>query len=164
MYIHWFTQPENSYASCYLYDTETHAFCRVRIELNRGDEDGTFVSFRSSRAVGFVADGQNYRTSQNARWSINASNRLCYDATPLPQEPREGYTVFDSTTPATFIHRGNRITTTPHLPEGISSENMIELARLVMLEQTTQRVQLTTRDATPAELRDAILNAIQARR
>ena len=164
MVIHWFTQPQNSYASCYLYNTETHAFCRVRIELNRNDDDGTFVSFRPARAVGFVEDGQNYRTSQNARWSINDAHRLCYDATPLSQEPSEGFTVFDSTSPERFIHRGNRITTMPRLPEGISQEDMVELARLVMLERPAQRVQLTARDASPEALRDAILDAIRARR
>ncbi|WP_146745781.1 hypothetical protein V1599_04230 [Enterobacter sp. ECC-175] len=164
MNIHWFTQPQNSYASCYLYNTETHAFCRVRIELNRNDEDGTFVSFYPSRAVGFVADGQNYRTSQNARWSINDEHRLRYDGTVLPQDPREGYTVFDSTTPARFVHRGNAITVTPRLPAGITQEDMVELARLVMLERPAARVQLTARDASAETLRDAILDAIRARR
>ena len=52
----------------------------------------------------------------------------------------------------------------PRLPEGISQEDMVELARLVMLERPAQRVQLTARDASPEALRDAILDAIRARR
>lgn len=167
MCISWFTQPANSFASCYLYNRTTHEFCRVRIELGRTasdhDNGGTMVSYRATRAVGFVANGQDYRTSQLQRWSINGAHRLCYNGAPLPQDPVVGYTVFDSTTPGEFVHRGNPITDNPRLPAGVTREDMIMLARLVM-ENDRARVPLTARDATETELRDAILHAIHERR
>ncbi|KAF1370474.1 hypothetical protein [Yokenella regensburgei] len=163
MPIYWFTQPANSFASCYLYDQETHEFCRVRLELNRDDNHGTFVSYYATRAVGFVADGQNYRTSQNQRWTINDANRLCYNGAPLPQDPVSGMTVFDSTDPASFVHRGNPITNAPVLPPGISQAQLRQLADLVRAEGPDGRVQLTARDATPQQLAQAIVAAIQAR-
>lgn len=167
MYISWFTQPANSFASCYLYNCTTYEFCRVRIELGRRaseqDNGDTIVSYRATRTVGFVPNGDGYRTSQLERWSINGAHQLCYDGTPLPQDPVVGYSVFDSTTPASFVHRGNPITDDPRLPEGITREDMVMLARLVM-ENDRGRITLTARGATEIELRDAILQAIRARR
>jgi hypothetical protein len=168
MCISWFTQPTGSFASCYLFNQSTHAFCRVRIELGRtarnGDNGDTLVSSHATRAVGFVPNGRDYHTSQLERWSINEAHHLCYDDEPLPQDPVVGYTVFDSTTPGDFVHRGNPITVTPHLPEGITREDMVMLARLVMAETTQGRIRLTARDASEAALRDAILEAIRVRR
>jgi len=167
MCISWFTQPANSFASCYVYNRTTHEFCRVRIELGRRasehDNGDTIVSYRATRAVGFVPNGQDYRTSQLERWSINGTHRLCYNGEPLPQDPVVGYTVFDSTAPDSFVHRGNPITTNPRLPAGITREDMIMLAQLVM-ENDRGRITLTARTATEIELRDAILGAIRARR
>jgi len=167
MCISWFTQPANSFASCYLYNRTTHEFCRVRIELGRSaseqDNGDTIVSYLATRAVGFVANGDGYRTSQLERWSINEAHQLCYNGESLPQDPAAGSSVFDSTTPASFVHRGNPITSDPRLPAGITREDMVTLARLVM-ENDRGRITLTARDATEIELRDAILQAIRARR
>lgn len=157
MIISWFTQPPGKFASYYQYDTATLEFSRTRLELGRSSStrtNDTFVSYNPERTVGF-ASAQYPTSNPDEHWSVNGDGKLCYDGTALPSaKPSAGDRVYDTSDPASFVHRGNPVTETPVLPEGIEPKHLALLANDAMLNQRT--IQLTAGNAKASELVGAI--------
>lgn len=165
MIISWFSQPEGSFSSYYQYDTVTTNFTRIRLELGRvsssGATDDTFIGYKTERYVGF--SDQRYSTSKSnlGHWSVNADNELCYDGVALPGgRPADGARIYDCTNPGSFVHRGNPVTDTPTLPEGIAPKHLALLANETFGGSKDAMTKLTDSDATDAELSTALKQAV----
>lgn len=152
MILSWFTQPPGAFASYYQYDTSTREFSRIRLELGRTSQtrtNDTFVSYKSGRAVGF--SDQRLSTSDLGRWSVDDDGQLCFDDVALPSDkPSAGDRVYDTSDPGSFVHRGNAVTDTPALPEGIAPKHLALLANDSMLTRKT--IALTGGDAEASAL------------
>ncbi len=164
----WFTAPENNgFSSFYCYHTETNEFCRIRLELNRrvhGRDDGrTSIFYRNYRAVGF-SSRDDLDTNPRA-WRIQdtafGSQLLYKDYLFLNSEPNEEMKhVYDSSDPWRSIHSGNPVILPGNaiLPPGIGMEHLLKLARISVSRK--QDIFLTSRNATPDQLANKILAAI----
>jgi hypothetical protein len=157
MIISWFTQPQNSFASYYQYDTTTTQFVRVRLELGRQSSSGrtndTFASYKAERYVGFSTE--KYSTSDLSKWSVNDEGDLCYTGQPLKGgKPDIGDKVYDCSNPSSFVHRGNPVTNDPALPPGIEAKHLALLANEAFVSKND--IALTGGDATGQALAEAI--------
>jgi hypothetical protein len=159
MIIFWFTQPKNSFASYFQYDTVTQQFSRIRLELGRISNSGritdTFVSCNSQRTVGFSKDRHPFdRESPGYHWTVK-DGALCYDGKPLPGgRPSIGDRVYDTSDPKSFVHAGNLVTDTPKLPPDIEPRHLALLANDALVSKT--KTTLTPGDASEGELVNAI--------
>lgn len=161
MIMSWFTQPPGkTFSSYYQYDTVTKNFTRIRLELNRADPDGTFISYQTERFVGFSA--KRYRTSGKnlRRWSVNEKNELCYENVALPtSQPNEGVRTYDCSLPMTRVHQGRGLTNDPILPEGIKPKHLALLANETFGGDEDATIKLTESNAGDA----AVASALQGR-
>jgi hypothetical protein len=154
MIMSWFTQPQNSFASYYQYDTVTRKFCRTRLELDRPDKDATFCDYTPGQTVGFSTKVYSV-VDPSKHWSVNGEGQLCYDGTPLEaSKPTPGFRVYDTPNPATFVHNGNAVTLNPLLPADIEPKHLALLANEALI--TGKSFDITTFDASPLQLSDAI--------
>lgn len=165
MIISWFSQPEGSFSSYYQYDTVTTNFTRIRLELGRassnGSTDDTFVGYKTERYVGFTDESLSTRKSNLGHWSVNEDNELCYDGAPLPGgRPSDGDRIYDCTDPSSFVHRGNPVTDTPTLPDGIAPKHLALLANETFGGSRDTTTKLTGSDATGADLSRALKQAV----
>ncbi|MCE0915821.1 MULTISPECIES: hypothetical protein [unclassified Pseudomonas] len=161
MIISWFTQPTDANASYYQYDSVTQQFSRIRLELGRtsmSGNNGTFATYKSQRTFGF--SDQRYSTQNPAdHWSVNEDGKLCYDKTVLRGVPPQvGDKVYDSSNTNEFVHRGNPVTDTPELPEGILPKHLALLANEAMVQKA--QIDLTLGTATQEALIEAIQNKV----
>jgi hypothetical protein len=165
MIISWFSQPEGSFSSYYQYDTVTTNFTRIRLELGRassnGSTDDTFIGYKTERYVGFSDVRLSTSKSNLGHWSVNEDNQLCYDGAPLPGgRPSDGARIYDCTDPSSFVHRGNPVTDTPTLPDGIAPKHLALLANETFGGSRDSTTKLTGSDATDAELSTALKQAV----
>jgi hypothetical protein len=165
MIMSWFTQPPGENSSYYQYDTVTKNFTRIRLELDRasssGSTDDTFVGYKAERYVGFST--ARYSTSKGnlGDWSVNEDGALCYKGVALPADrPDAGARTYDCTDPSSFVHRGNPVTTTPTLPEGIGAKHLALLANETFGGAHDAMTKLTGPDASDAELSKALKDAV----
>lgn len=162
MIITWFTQPANSYASYYQFDTETKKFVRIRMELGRKSGSGrTQLIYEDEYAVGF-GKAADYDTSDAQRWKVNEKGQLCYDDKPLSLEPGPKLNTFDTKQDyidnQDYVHFGNELSTNPSLPDGIEPKHLSLLASDAMEKGKSYR--LTERDASGKELSDKIKSKV----
>jgi hypothetical protein len=154
MIISWFTQPKKPFSSYYQYDTVTRHFSRTRLELDRSSKSGhsndTFVSYSKQRAVGFTNKRCPYDSEKPGQhWSVE-NGTLCYNGKPLPSaSPRSGYRVYDTSNPQNSVHKGNAVTDTPKLPDGIGAKHLALLANDTMINKPADDITLTP--ATPSQ-------------
>ena len=172
MLITWYTDPSKGsfsegstkFSSFYQYDTVSKKFVRIRLELGRTGSDGgkTFSSYKETRYVGFSND-PSIRTSQKTKWSVNDQGELVFDGTPLSQEPKPGYGVFDTSSSvfesSTFIHRGNKISAEANFPEGIEPRYLSLVANDTMINGG--KIDFTNSTATAEELSEAIKSRVK---
>ncbi|UPQ76049.1 hypothetical protein [Chryseobacterium nepalense] len=163
MIISWNTDPSKGtfapgstkYSSYYQYDTVSHKFVRIRLELGRGGSDGgdTGSFYRENRYVGFTTD--NDLSTDIKRWSVD-DGQLRYELEKdeylhLPTEPKTGATTYDTSFGnVKNIHRGNPVTSDPHFPEGIQNKHLGVLANEAILGE--KGIVLTSSAASGAEL------------
>jgi hypothetical protein len=162
MILAWFTQPPGKFSSYYQYDTITNKFCRVRLELGRqsssGSTNDTFIGLKTKRYVGFSKDKF---SSKSDKWSVNDDGELCYDGKPLPGSPKPGDTVYDTTNPDDFIHRGNPVTgDAPKLPPGVEPKHLELLVNDVFTNTKNVTIKLTANNAKPEALAQAIQDKV----
>ncbi|MCK8521150.1 hypothetical protein M0D21_06210 [Aquimarina sp. D1M17] len=175
MIITWFTDPSKGsftegstkFSSYYQFDTETKKFTRIRLELGRkasssgGDDGRTGAFFKEERYVGFSNDPK-VRSSQPTKWSVNDKGELCFDGDPLQTKPAKDLRTYDTSSTVfnedTFIHKGNAITDSPNLPEGIETKHLSLIANDTTLEG--ESIKLTSRDVSSTDLSDALKNKV----
>lgn len=175
MIITWFTDPSKGtftegsgkFSSYYQYDTTTRKFVRIRLELGRksssnGDSGRTGAFFKEKRYVGFSND-PNIRTSEKSKWSINENGQLEFNGKALETKPAEGLGVFDTSSSTfnedTFIHRGNAVTNSPNLPEGIEIKHLNLIANDAIINRTG--TEFTGSKATGEELSASIKGQVE---
>ncbi|MDR2626468.1 MAG: hypothetical protein LBC40_00350 [Dysgonamonadaceae bacterium] len=139
----WFTQPRNSFASCYAYNKGTKNFVRIRLELGRKSIPGHDINsgkpkimVKKNRYVGFSKDA-GLDISETSYWSVDG-DKIKYKETTgkeeiLSLDSSDGLVTYDfSLKPGTSltknVHKGNPVTPTPTLPEGITSDEIQQLA------------------------------------
>ncbi|WP_459212735.1 hypothetical protein [Aquimarina rhabdastrellae] len=171
MIITWYTDPSKGsftegstkFSSYYQFDTVSQKFVRIRLELGRspsssgGDQGDTGAFFKSKRYVGFSND-PTVRSSQPAKWSINKEGQLCFDGKALQTTPSKGLNTYDTSSnvfnDSTFIHKGNKITEEPNLPEDIAPKHLSLIANDAVIKGGG--VNLTAANASGTDLATAL--------
>ncbi|GEM_PF-3716007 len=164
MIISWNTDPSKGtfapgstkYSSYYQYDTVSHKFVRIRLELGRTESNGeTMIIYDNDRAVGFsdidfIEEEQEYPDSD---FSIDeATGEVLLRGVPLSQTPQPGYNVVDMSPGDTVPHFGNSVSNSAdtHFPEGIQNKHLGVLANEAILGE--KGIVLTSSAASGAEL------------
>lgn len=163
--ITWFTQPEHSFASFYMYDKINGDFVRIRLELGRtsyGEDDGsTGIQVRKNMYVGFANENDSERYNDASKWNVKKNPRqLFYDKELLILEPKRNFFEYDSDGHLNFIHSGNPVTECPNLPKKDLSfsvdEKMLYVIAHNYLGKEEKFYPLTTAAASDEDLISAI--------
>lgn len=170
MFKYWFTAPKGgAFSSFYMFNPVSRVFCRIRLELNRKttekDNGETGAFYRDYRVVGF-SSRSNLDIGNLSLWRISTSDschRLVYESImALRAEPEHwGEHVYDTSNAEISIHKGNPIIPEEEaiLPGTVKIADLIALAKIAIKNKSS--VVLTGKDATGAELAQAILTAIE---
>lgn len=135
---YWFTQPENSFASFYLFNDETGRFVRIRLELGRPNGGVPKIMVKNKRCVGF-SKKEDYITKKSLFEQYGETEIVC-NGRVLCQIPTEGHITFDFTPntqgkPRSTPHHGNKITFSPRWPKGVTTKMMLTIAQKYMGER-----------------------------
>jgi hypothetical protein len=144
--ITFFTTPDKSFSSFYLYDENAKKLVRIRLELGRTDGSGkTKAMFYKNRVVGCT--GKSITPGQ-----ITSKDKL-YNITPGLFEYD-----FEENNPSKY-HHGNVVSfTDANLPKTITGYTLLSIAEKVM--KTEKEIEFTNRDASVDQLVNRI-NEIQ---
>ena len=129
--ITWFTQPQKSFASLYMYDPETKVFRRARMELGRtGNNPDPGIFRNENRVMVFITRKIKEKFAitsvepqlwkyEKGKVNYNGIDLSAYQS--LPEENISNYFIYDfsydSEGKTTFVHKGNHLTQKPKLPD-----------------------------------------------
>lgn len=153
----WYTQPENNFASFYYYDLQNKILVRIRLALNRSSGSGeTKAMYYNNVNVGFGSTKANNAAELDKRLGLSTSvdrgddGRFEYDWTLGNENWKDEKS----------LHRGDRVSFSPHLPQTITETMLVTLAKKCAAQK--QDIVLTQGTATEQALIAAIQKAISA--
>jgi hypothetical protein len=167
----WVTQPKRPFDSFYFYDTDTHGFVRIRLELGRKDANpapGVFA--KENRYVGFVDETKGFDFKDFDRWSVNRESKIVYridefndkilDNKAVAGKKVIDFSLGDREVHPTFIHHGNPVVDGPFRLPRNSEGNLVTVGMLKtiagkVIGQDT-RIVLGQATSTEEQLADAI--------
>lgn len=168
----WVTHPKKPFDSFYLYDLDTLAFVRIRLELGRkGNNPNPGIFGKETRYVGFVENPADFDFHDYERWTVNRLNEIVYKKTEtqsvvLSRHMVTGKTPVDFTLPAgkkhpQFIHHGNAVIggnfdfPVSSTGEQVTAEMLEAIAKKALGKNDTISLGLSTESS--AELADLII-------